>query len=329
MTAKSKINILLPIVLSVLLSWLGLYASSGGIRPGAMESLGPFWSWFTGSLILYTIWYLLWYMWDLTSGYQKWWSVLLLVALVALVLGVFYVIVFRNVEAFHGYNIPRVILPLILFLTIQYALRKQQDVSRLSLEKEQIKKENYKVQLRALRAQIDPHFLFNSLNTLRSMVRQQHANAEQFVMSLSDFYRHTLKHTEAPTLPLSEELSVFESYLFLMKSRNEEAVSTHIKIAPSIYEWHLPTLALQAVVENCFKHNSMSSKKPLHIEIYNTNDNYLVVSNNLQPKIRDKDSSGYGLELLKKRYELLKIPKGIFIEPTAERFTIKLKLIKK
>ncbi|MCI4647256.1 histidine kinase [Phaeodactylibacter sp.] len=240
MVTKPRINIILPIVLSGLLPWLGLHASSGGIGPGAMESLGPYWSWFTGSLILYIMWYLLWYTWDLTSGYRKWWSVLLLAALVALVLGVFYVILFRNVEAFDGYNIPRIILPLILFLTIQYALRTQRDFSRLSLEKEQIKKENYKVQLKALRAQIDPHFLFNSLNTLRSMVRQQHSNAEQFIMSLSDFYRHTLKHMEGPTLPLSEELAVLQSYLFLMKSRNEEAVSIHINIDQTLYECHLP-----------------------------------------------------------------------------------------
>jgi len=214
-----------------------------------------------------------------------------------------------------------------LFLVIQYTLKAQQDISRLSLEKEQINKENYKVQLKALRAQIDPHFLFNSFNTLRSMVRQQHPNSEQFVMSLSDFYRHALKHTETPTLPLSEELAVLQSYLFLMRSRNEEAISINIKIDPSLHPLHLPTLALQSVVENCFKHNSMSSKKPLHIEVCNTDDYYIVVSNNLQPKIGDQDASGYGLELLDKRYELTKIPHGLVIEQTPERFTVKLKLI--
>lgn len=326
MPVNSKINnILLPIVLSALLPGLGLYASTNW---EAVESLGPYWSWFTGSLILYIIWHVLWYMWEWTSGYQKWWSILLTIALIAVLFGILYLFVFRNIEAFEGYNLIRIILPSILFLTIQYALRTQQDISRLSLEKEQVKKENYKVQLRALRAQIDPHFLFNSLNTLRSMVRQQHTNAEQFVMSLSDFYRHTLKHTENPTLPLSEELAVLHSYLFLMKSRNEEAIAIQINIDRSIQDWHLPTLALQTVVENCFKHNSMSSKKPLHIEIYNPNDDYIVVSNNLQPKIGDTDSSGHGLELLRKRYELLKTTEGMLVEQTAAQFTVKLKLIK-
>lgn len=325
MALKSKINILLPIVLSVILPGLSLYTTNTSW--GSLDNLGPYWSWFTGSLVSYVIWYLLWYIWDLTSGYQKWWSVLLPIAAIVVLFGVLYLFVFRNIEGFVGYNLFRIALLSILFLSIQYALKAQQDISRLSLEKEQIKKENYKVQLKALRAQIDPHFLFNSLNTLRSMVRHQHSNSEQFVMSLSDFYRHTLKHTETPTLPLSEELAVLQSYLFLMRSRNEEAISLNIQIDRSLDSLHLPTLALQSVVENCFKHNSMSSKKPLHIEVCNTDDHYVVVSNNLQPKIGDQNTSGYGLDLLVKRYELMKIPEGVVIQQTPQRFTVKLKLI--
>lgn len=324
MALKSKVHILLPIVLSVLLPGLGLYANTSW---GAVESLGPYWNWFTASLILYAIWYLLWYVWDWTSGYQSWWSVLLPVASMAVFFGMLYLIVFRNIEGFEGYNFVRIALLSVLFLVIQYTLRAQQNISRLSLEKEQIKKEHYKVQLMALRAQIDPHFLFNCLNTLRSMVRQQHAHSEQFVISLSDFYRHTLKHTEAPTLPLSEELAILQSYLFLMRSRNEEAISININIDRSLHPLYLPSLALQSVVENCFKHNSLSSKKPLHIEIYHTNDHYVVVSNNLQPKIGDQNTSGHGLDLLVKRYELMKIPQGLVVEQTPDRFTVKLKLI--
>jgi sensor histidine kinase YesM len=325
MKVKSRINIILPIVLSGLLPGLSMYAKPNW---GAMDSLNPYWVWFTASILLYIIWHLFWYIWDLTHGYQKWWSLLLPAGAIAVILGIMYLILFRNMEEFEGYNLFRLIPASVLFLVIQYALRTQQEVSRLSLEKEQIKKENYKVQLKALRAQIDPHFLFNSLNTLRSMVRQQHANSEQFVMSLSDFYRHTLRHHEEATLPLSEELVVLQSYLFLMKNRNEEAVSILINIDRDIHERHLPTLALQTVVENCFKHNSMSSKKPLRIEISNTNDDYIAVSNNLQPKIGNEDDSGYGLDLLNKRYELLKRSQGVRIEQTADRFTVKLKLIK-
>jgi LytS/YehU family sensor histidine kinase len=197
----------------------------------------------------------------------------------------------------------------------------------LLLEKEQIQTENYKVQLKALRTQIDPHFLFNALNTLRSMVRHQDSNSEQFVMSLADFYRQALEHHEDSTVQLSKELDVLKSYLFLMKRRNEKAVLIDLDIDEHLYEHLLPTMALQIVVENCFKHNSMSSKKPLIIDITNTNDFYIEVCNNLQPRIDEVESSGHGLKILKKKYELLKIQDGLLIDKTPDEFCVKLKLI--
>lgn len=215
----------------------------------------------------------------------------------------------------------------VLILSIQYALKAQQNIARLSLEKEQLQSENYKTQLKALRAQIDPHFLFNSLNTLRSMVRQHHANSEKFVMSLADFYRQTLKHNENTPLPLSDELEVLKSYVFLMKSRNEGSVSVTYAIEEGSDQMHLPALALQVVVENCFKHNSMTAKSPLNIRISNTEDGYIEVCNNLQPKLGNDDPSGLGLEMLRKRYELIKIPQGVVVTETPDTFCVKLKLI--
>jgi two-component system LytT family sensor kinase len=242
-------------------------------------------------------------------------------------LGPSFLFQFSDQDQFRIFNYFRAILPVIIFLPVQYALKTQQQNARLQLENEQMKSENYKVQLKVLRAQIDPHFLFNSLNTLRSMVRNHHINSERFIMSLSDFYRQTLKHNENTTLRVSEELKVLQSYLFLMKSRNEEAVSIHLDINPSFLQFHLPTLALQTVVENCFKHNSMTSKNPLHIDISNTEDNYIMVKNNIQSKIGKSDSFGHGLESLKKRYEFMNISKAVIIEQTPEYFSVKLKLV--
>ncbi|MEO1260245.1 MAG: histidine kinase [Bacteroidota bacterium] len=215
-----------------------------------------------------------------------------------------------------------------LLLTIQYAIKKQEDNSKLQIEKEQLQTENYKVQLKALHAKIDPHFLFNSLNTLRSMVRQQHLNSEKFIVSLSDFYRQALKYNENTTIPLSEELEVLQSYLFVMKSRNEEAILVDLDIDDSLFHHHLPTLALQVLVENCFKHNSMTKKMPLQIEIKNTEDFYIVVSNNIQPKIEEEHPSGLGLDLLRKRYELMDVKDGVWVEKKDGQFIVKLKLIK-
>ncbi len=321
---KTNINVILPIALSVLLPGLSFYTNSGWLIP---ERLGFFGSWFIASISLYILWYLLWFLWGLTSGFKQWWSLLLPAAFVGLIFGILYLLIFKDAEDLKWYFVLRITLAAILFLAIQYALKAQQNISRLQLEKEQIQKENYRVQLKALQAKIDPHFLFNSLNTLRSMVRQQHTNSEQFIMSLSDFYRQTLNHNEDTILPLSEELEVLHSYLFLMKNRNEKAVSVSVDIDDSLRQFHLPTLALQGVVENCFKHNSMTTKRPLHIEINNTDDYYIVVSNNIQPKIGDKNSSGYGLELLRKRYELMNVQQGVIIEQAPNQFTVKLKLI--
>lgn len=322
---KSRINTLLPIALSIGLPALGLYSNSTG--GGLLDRLGFFWSWLLLAVILYILWHLLWYMWELTSGFQKWWYLIIPIALISSVFAVLYLAMFKGIEGFRWFSLFRIILSMILFLAIQYALKAQESIAKLQLEKEQMQTENYKVQLKALRAQIDPHFLFNSLNTLRSMVRQQHGNAEQFVMSLSDFYRHTLKHNENITLPLSEELDVLKPYLFLMKNRYEKAVSIELNIDREFYSFHLPALALQVLVENCFKHNSMTSRQPLQIEISDTDDGYIVVSNNVQPKLGDQSNSGRGLDLLKKRYELMGVQAGVVIRQTPDRFTIQLKLV--
>jgi two-component system LytT family sensor kinase len=101
-----------------------------------------------------------------------------------------------------------------------------------------------------------------------------------------------------------------------------------LSIDESLHSFHLPTLALQVVVENCFKHNSMTSKMPLRIDVSNTDDHYIVVRNNIQPKIGGEDPSGYGLELLKKRYELMNIQKGVLVEETPDQFSVQLKLIR-
>lgn len=315
---KSKINIILPIVLAIALPGIGFLTNPKLNLP---EILGFFGSWLVFSILLYLLWYVLFYLWDLKAGNNKWRFIAVFVVFLAVLFGVL------SIVDFQANNSIRIILAVIVFVPIQIALRTQENISRLQLEKEQMQTENYKTQLKALQAQIDPHFLFNSLNTLRSMVRQQHINSEQFIISLSDFYRQTLKHNENTTLPLSEELAVLQSYLFLMKNRNEEAVLVNINIDNSLHHFHLPTLALQVVVENCFKHNSMTSKMPLHIEINSTDDYYIVVNNNVQPKIGNGESSGYGLELLRKRYELMNIQNGVIVEQTPDQFNVKLKLI--
>jgi len=239
-----------------------------------------------------------------------------------------YYIGFKENFGLEAQELIRMIFLILIFLIIQYGRESQLKIKVLELEKEQLAKEGYKAQLKSLRKQIDPHFLFNSLNTLRSMVRQNHNKSEEFILNLSDFYRSTLKYSEETTLAISEELDLLNSYLQLMKSRNEEAVDFEISTIEKPYShFILPSFALQNIVENCFKHNSMSSKKPLHIQIISTTDGYIEVSNTIQEKITQEPTTGMGLKLLERRYKLHGIDKGVIASNQNGIFKVKLKLI--
>lgn len=316
---KIKINIILPIILALVIPALRFY-SFFEIAPLTDDSV--FGAWFLSSMVLYCLWYFLWLLWDINQKNKKWYALVLF--------GIVLILMVLNIKLFDVNNddgIIRILAPIVLFTTIQYALKSQKNVSLLLLEKEQLQTENYKAQLKTLRAQVDPHFLFNSLNTLRSMIRQQHSGSEQFVLSLSDFYRQTLRHNENTIIPLSEELKVLQSYLYLMKSRNEKAVQIKLNIDESLLKHQIPTMALQMVIENCFKHNSMTSKNPLLIDITSTEDFYIRICNNIQAKIGDDNLTGMGLELLRKRYELMNIKQGLIFKHTTEQFCVQLKLI--
>lgn len=319
---KINTNTLAPIAISIILPVLSLFTNEEIV---AHKEHGFFIQWAFTSLCLFILWHLLWYISNLKNKIKYWGIVLTFVLFIGFLNFVF----IKVGQEFSSQKLVRVIFGLTLLLIIQYALKAQQNIANLLLEKEQIQTENYKAQLKTLQAKIDPHFLFNSLNTLRSMVRQQHANSEKFIISLSDLYRQTLQYKENTTLPLAKEIVVLESYLFLMQNRNEKAIKIKLQVEESLHNLHLPTLALQVIVENCFKHNSMTTKNPLHIEIKNVGDRYIEVTNNIQPKIGETESSGYGLDLLKKRYELLDVKNGIIIEETSDQFRVKLKLIKK
>lgn len=321
---KKNINIILPILLALTLPGISSYSLDKALY---IQGTSPIGNWIIGFFILYGLWYLLWFTFHRKSKNKIWIGVLGLTIYYSVLIVVLYFLQERTIVDIRWHAVIRFTLLAILFLSVQYALRAQDNIARLELEKEQIQTDNYRVQLKALRAKIDPHFLFNSLNTLRSMVRQQHTNSEEFIMSLSQFYRQTLKYNEDTMILLSEELAVLQSYLFVMKSRNEKAVAINLDVDDSLHRFHLPTLALQIVVENCFKHNSMTSKNPLQIDIYSTDDFAIVVSNNIQAKIGEEESSGYGLNMLRKRYELMEVRDGIVIEQSPTQFTVKLKLI--
>jgi sensor histidine kinase YesM len=177
--------------------------------------------------------------------------------------------------------------------------------SQQSLVKaEKLERENSQIRFETLKSQLNPHFLFNSLNVLSSLIKKDSDKAQNFVDEFSSVYRYTLEVIEKPVVELKEELDFAKSYLFLQKIRFDNAVDMEIKVDASKLNYFVPPLAVQTLLENAFKHNRASFDNPLNIIIYEE-DNFLVIVNNLQPKIKRSDSKGVGLNNLNKRYKLL------------------------
>lgn len=314
-----KVDKITPIILSLVLPSVRFYSFQGQPTSDYNSVLI---TWIFSSLTIFFLWWSLWSLWEIKNNRKKWLSPLLFIITV-----LFMVI---NNNYFFSDNIlvvVRIFPVLFLLITIQYNIRLQQNKSILLLEKEQLYSENLKTQLKLLRTKIDPHFLFNSLNTLQSMIHNENPNSNEYLVSLSNFYRQTLIQNENLTIPVSQELKVLRDYLYLMQCRNENSVKIHIDIDESLYTNHIPPMTLQIIVENCFKHNSMTSKNPLNIYVTNKNDSSINVCNNIQPKIEEKETTGMGMELIRKRYELLGIKQGLEVENKHHRFCVKLKTL--
>jgi two-component system, LytTR family, sensor kinase len=209
-----------------------------------------------------------------------------------------------------------------MYEAIRYAALWQRTV----IEKEQLTKIHLQSQLASLKSQVNPHFLFNSLNTLIHIIPDNQDNAIRFVQKLSQVYRYILEMRETTTIPVSMELGFLNAYLFLVKERfggNFQA-TIHPNVA-LIHDLEIAPLSLQILLENAVKHNIISSKKPLHIELFVEND-YLIVRNPFQPKHQVQEGMGIGLQNIKKHYALVS-QKTIVIEQTTAYFTVALPLL--
>ena len=185
---------------------------------------------------------------------------------------------------------------------IIYLVRRQQLVL---IENEQLQAENIRNQYEVLKNQLNPHMLFNSLNTLRSLVRENQDKAQDYIQELSRVLRYTLQSNESQSVSLREEMEFASAYIFLLKMRFENNLQFDIQIAKSFEDYRLPPMAVQVLIENAVKHNEISDRKPLTIHIVTNNEGYLSVSNDIQPKRTAASGTGIGLVNLAKRYRLL------------------------
>jgi len=191
---------------------------------------------------------------------------------------------------------------------------------------EQLKRQNVESQLEILKNQVKPHFLFNSLNTLTSLIPEEPDLAVDYVQKLSKVYRYILEIKDKKLIPLQEELDCIKAYLFMLKIRFGENLQTKIDEAGLDFNDHIVPLSLQLLVENAVKHNIISNKKPLLIKIHKGGNDSLMVSNNLQKKDQIMPSTGTGLANIKSRYEILS-KKEVEVIVTENDFTVALPLV--
>lgn len=176
-----------------------------------------------------------------------------------------------------------------------------------------------------LKQQIQPHFLFNALNILKSLIKKQPDLAEEYLISLSDFLRASVNQNKKTVSCLKDELKICIDYMEMQKIRFGEAVNFNISDIKNADKLFLPAFSLQPLVENAIKHNGFTNAIPLTISIFEK-DHWVYVKNNLQPKKNVQESTGNGLSNLTERYRLLS-GDPIQIEETEESFIVKLKVL--
>ena len=195
------------------------------------------------------------------------------------------------------------------------------------IEAERLKKEQISARYEALKNQVNPHFLFNSLNVLSSLVHRDPDMAEKFIRQLSDVYRYILDSREKEVVPVSEELDILRAYLFLMDIRFGTALQANISISAQT-RGHIAPLTLQMLVENALKHNEISKSNPLRIDVFQEEDEWIVVSNNIAPKTILPDSTGVGLNNIEARYQMLS-GKAVIVREEDGFFVVKVPVLMK
>lgn len=196
----------------------------------------------------------------------------------------------------------------------------------IMLENEKLKTENLQATYSTLIGQMNPHFFFNSLNSLSMLVREKHnTQALTYIDHLSDTFRYILQNGSVGSITLEEELKFTDAYKYLLEIRYEGKLFVNFDVDPKFLEWTLPSLTLQPLLENAVKHNTITKSEPLHIDIFTDDKNNICVTNSVNPKIDKGEGTGIGLRNLSERYRLL-TGKDITVINNGKKFTVILPL---
>jgi len=214
---------------------------------------------------------------------------------------------------------------LIIFNLLYHSLQQKKEMEN---KMNDLQKEIMTSKYKSLKNQISPHFLFNSLNTLTSLMYEDRDLASDFVSRLATCYRYILDNREEDLVSLEKELSFLDSFIFMMNIRHEGALSitTHISVNPQNFV--IPTLSLQMLVENALKHNYYSKEKPLEISIFSIKKNSITVQNNLHVRKQKEESTKLGLKNIEKRYSFYSNQK-VTVETENGYFKVTIPLLSK
>ncbi|WP_276479477.1 sensor histidine kinase [Paraflavitalea pollutisoli] len=193
-------------------------------------------------------------------------------------------------------------------------------------QKEQLEKEKLRAELNQLKGIVNPHFLFNNLNSLSSLISENPARAEYFLDELTKVFRYLLRNNQAELTTLGQELLFIQSYYHLLQTRYGTGVRLDMRIDRKYEEWLVPPMTLQLLVENAVKHNRLQKEHPLEIELVSAPNHTLVVRNTLFKREGVVESTGLGLQNINARYKMLQLPE-VRIEKDEKYFTVTVPLI--
>lgn len=223
------------------------------------------------------------------------------------------------------YTLTFSIIATILITLVMHSIEFLKSWRILAVESERMKKEVISSKYESLKNQVNPHFLFNSLNALSNLVYEDQDQAAKFIKKLSDVYRYVLESRDKDLVELGVEMKFVESYLFLQKIRYGDSLQTSVTVLKQ-GSYKIPPLAVQMLLENAIKHNIISEDEPLRIEIYQESE-YLMIVNNLQKKnIIKGDSSEMGLSNIKARYSFF-TDNPVIIDDADKKFRVGLPLL--
>ena len=232
---------------------------------------------------------------------------------------------FSDKYAFTNWFTINIALLASAFLHAKSFMEEWKKASRKEVVEQKLIAKSANAQFESLKNQLDPHFLFNSLNVLSSLIDENPNQAQRFTASMSKIYRYVLEQKDKELVTVEEEIEFAKIYCDLLKTRFEDSVNFEFKVKDTDLKSFVVPLSLQLLLENCIKHNFATSSKPLNITIYSENG-YLFIENNLQEREQVKDSAGIGLSNIVQRYSLL-TKTNVFIEKSNEFFRVKIPIL--